>query len=276
LPENSTKLQRVKPELDEESKQNSDKPQDLSGYLHKWSPALFSGWQERYFKLENKKIKWFKNDFVKIPQGVLNFDHFECTLEEVAKDQCCFNLLLTGNRNFQFKANTPEVANAWKKELNRHIKASEGFLRKKSAKDLKKPWKFDNMSEAQFLAQADTGDILLFRQGAMQIGGAITRTFTNSHFDHVAMVLKFETAPDEVFLVEATGNMGVSLNRWVFLRPHIGSGKFYEKMVYRHIKFDRGDKMVNNLEKFLSEAVGLKYGLSGDKLLKKKTVKMPT
>lgn len=121
------------------------------------------------------------------------------------------------------------------------------------------------------MAQADTGDILLFRGGA--IGGKLTRSFTNSHFDHVAMILKFSTAPDEVFLVEATGNMGVSLNRWVFLRPHIGHGKFYEKLVYRHIKFDRGDKMVNNLEKFLSEAVGLKYGLGGNKLLKTKTTK---
>jgi len=39
-------------------------------------------------------------------------------------------------------------------------------LRKKTALGLKKPWKFDNMSESQFLAQADTGDILLFRGGA--------------------------------------------------------------------------------------------------------------
>jgi len=102
----------------------------------------------------------------------------------------------------------------------------------------------------------------------------VTRTFTGSHFDHVAMVLKFESAPDEVFLVEATGNMGVSLNRWIYLRPHIGHGKFYEKLIYRHIKFDRGDMMVNNLEKFLSEAVGLKYGIGGNKLMKKKTIKM--
>ena len=32
--------------------------------------------------------------------------------------------------------------------------------------------------------------------------------------------------------------------------------------------------MVNNLEKFLSEAVGLKYGIGGNKLLKKKTEKL--
>jgi hypothetical protein len=100
----------------------------------------------------------------------------------------------------------------------------------------------------------------------------ITRTFTGSHFDHVAMVLKFETAPQEVFLVEATGNMGVSLNRWQYLRPHVGADRFYEKLVLRHINFERGDKMVNNLEKFLSEAVGLKYGLSGNKLMKQKTI----
>lgn len=104
------------------------------------------------------------------------------------------------------------------------------------------------------------------------MGGALlTRTFTGSHFDHVAMVLKFESSPDEVFLVEATGNLGVSLNRWDYLRPHVGAKKFYEKLVFRHIDFDRGDKMVNNLEKFLSEAVGLKYGLGGNKLMRKKT-----
>ena len=80
------------------------------------------------------------------------------------------------------------------------------------------------------------------------------------------MVLKFQNDPNEVFMVEATGNMGVSLNRWDYLREHIGQGKFYEKLVIRHINFDRGDSFVEKLEKFLSEAVGLKYGLNAGKL----------
>ena len=88
------------------------------------------------------------------------------------------------------------------------------------------------------------------------------------------MVLKFESDPDEIFLVEATGNMGVSLNRWAFLREHVGHDKFYDKIVFRHVNFDRGDKMVDSLEKFLSEAVGLKYGIGGNKLMRQKTVKM--
>lgn len=131
---------------------------------------------------------------------------------------------------------------------------------------LTKPWRFDNMSESQFKAQADTGDILLFRGN--QGGSKITRTFTASHFDHVAMVLKFESDPDEIFLVEATGNNGVSLNRWMFLKDHVGHDKFYDKIVFRHVNFDRGDKMVDALEKFLSEAVGLKYGIGGNKLMR--------
>jgi hypothetical protein len=45
------------------------------------------------------------------------------------------------------------------------------------------------MSENQFREIADTGDILLFR--GSHTGGKLTRTVTASHFDHVAMVLKF-------------------------------------------------------------------------------------
>jgi hypothetical protein len=70
------------------------------------------------------------------------------------------------------------------------------------------------------------------------------------------MVLKFESDPNEVYFVEATGGNGVALNRWGLLKEHVGPGKFYKKMIYRKVNFDRGDKMVDSLERFLSEAVG--------------------
>ena len=37
------------------------------------------------------------------------------------------------------------------------------------------------------------------------MGTKITRFYTSSYFDHVAMVLKFDTDENEVYLVEATG-----------------------------------------------------------------------
>jgi hypothetical protein len=70
------------------------------------------------------------------------------------------------------------------------------------------------------------------------------------------MILKSENEEDEIFLVEAIGGIGVSLNKWQNIRPHIGEGRFYERVIFRHINFDRSDKMVDNLEKFLDEAVG--------------------
>lgn len=170
------------------------------------------------------------------------------------------------NRTFEFKAETANKCLEWFDEIFKHIKNSDGFKKQLSANGVQKPWRFDNMSEKQFLKEADTGDILLFRGTAA--GGLLTRTFTASHFDHVAMVLKFETDQNEVYLVESVGNLGVSLNRWEYLREHVGEGKFYQKLALRHVNFDRGNKMVDNLETFLSEAIGLKYGISANKLTK--------
>ena len=137
------------------------------------------------------------------------------------------------------------------------------------------PWRYDSISEEQFLDIADTGDILLFK-ASDSFGASVTRTWTDSDFDHVAMVLKFEQTPDEVFLIEATGNTGVSLNRWEFLKPHVGTGKFYEKLVHRHIEFERGDEMCDNLEILLQEAIGLYYDIGSSKLLRSKTIAKST
>ena len=63
----------------------------------------------------------------------------------------------------------------------------------------------------------------------------------------------------------------MALNRWGLLKDHVGPGKFYKKLIYRHVNFERGDRMVDNLEKFLSEAVGQSYGLGG--VLRSKTMR---
>ena len=45
-------------------------------------------------------------------------------------------------------------------------------------------------------------------------------------FDHVVMILKFETDPSEVYFVEALSD-GVKLNKWANIRDLIGSNKWY-------------------------------------------------
>ena len=81
---------------------------------------------------------------------------------------------------------------------------------------INKPWRFDNISEKQFMEKADTGDILLYKTNNNP--GFLTRTLTGSQFDHIAMLLKFESDENEVYLLEATGNRGVSLQKWSIIR----------------------------------------------------------
>ena len=61
------------------------------------------------------------------------------------------------------------------------------------------------------------------------------------------------------------------LNKWSFLRDHVGEGKLYQKIALRHINFDRNNKITDNLETFLNESIGHEYGLSVSKLKRKKT-----
>ena len=102
---------------------------------------------------------------------------------------------------------------------------------------------------------------MLFRGSSMNSG--LIRKVTSGRYDHIAMVLKFESDPDELYLIDATGNRGVALNKWSLLREHVGIGKFYEKVVFRHIDFDRSNQMIDNLEIFLKEALGQKYSIKG-------------
>ena len=50
------------------------------------------------------------------------------------------------------------------------------------------------------------------------MGNKITRGYTNSHFDHVGMLMRFESDPDEIYMLDSTSNLGVALNKWSFLR----------------------------------------------------------
>ena len=100
----------------------------------------------------------------------------------------------------------------------------------------------------------------------------ITRTVTWSHYDHVAMILKFDSDPDEVYLVESTGGTGVALNKWSFLRSHIGvTKKFYKKCVYRHLEFERDGEMMEKLEIFLKNVIGLGYAVRPLDIIRRKT-----
>ena len=51
------------------------------GLIYKWSPSLFVGWQQRYITLEDRILKYYKEEKGQREQlGVLNFDLYECNV----------------------------------------------------------------------------------------------------------------------------------------------------------------------------------------------------
>ena len=69
----------------------------------------------------------------------------------------------------------------------------------------------------QFVDNIDTGDIILFRSNN-QLGTWITRTVTNSSFDHVGIIFRFGTEADDIYIMEAVGVEGVRVTSWMCAR----------------------------------------------------------
>ena len=61
----------------------------------------------------------------------------------------------------------------------------------------------------QFKQKADTFDMLLFK--TRNVTSKLVRGFTNSEFDHAAMIIKCATRPSEVFFLHATNDVGVDM-----------------------------------------------------------------
>ena len=94
---------------------------------------------------------------------------------------------------------------------------------------------------------ADTFDLLLYKSSPTASG--LVRLYSKSEWDHAAMVIKFGSQPKEVFILESTGDMGVSIKNFAEIIPHIGD--FYTKVALRHIKWERPDSSLGILENFL-------------------------
>ena len=56
-------------------------PIEIRGYIEKYSPSIFAGWQRRYVIVKDRKLKYYTSDKdkdLKAPLGILNFDHLNC------------------------------------------------------------------------------------------------------------------------------------------------------------------------------------------------------
>ncbi len=77
----------------------------MSGFLEKYSPSIFGGWQKRFVSLKDNKLKYYKSNSTldtQVPLGVINFDEFDCTIEH---KQNKFKIQISGiDRKFKFRS----------------------------------------------------------------------------------------------------------------------------------------------------------------------------
>ena len=63
-----------------------------------------------------------------------------------------------------------------------------------------------------------------------------------SKFDHVAMIFKgwFNHCPNEKgFILESVRDEGVRVTVWDYIKDDIGPGKFFQRVIYRSVDFNR-------------------------------------
>jgi hypothetical protein len=102
----------------------------LQGYLKKMSPSRFRGWQERFFRLYNGEIRYYKTE----PNDISELDGFNgqffvtdiISVKAMNADPDCteFNIALP-QREFELQASNVGTMNKWMKGINDAIQVAK-------------------------------------------------------------------------------------------------------------------------------------------------------
>lgn len=125
---------------------------------------------------------------------------------------------------------------------------------------------FNCINENDFLDYVDTGDIILFRTS--NTSSWFQRVWTKSHFDHVALVLKYQSnfSENNIFFFESVGEYGVRLVPWYEIRVHMGH--FFDKVCLRKLNYKISEAQLKSLNQFRKDTVGRKYEIGISKMLR--------
>lgn len=121
----------------------------------------------------------------------------------------------------------------------------------------------DAISEVEFLESAESGDIVLMSTSDAQC--ALQRFVTNSEYDHVAMVVRFNGT---VKIFEANADEGVNVYSWPQFQSEFHQ---YEKISVRKLYYPKRSELEPRLVGFIKGSVGKKYDLRAFKLMRRKS-----
>lgn len=264
-----------------------------SGCFEKRSPYWVEGWRPRSYVLKDSKLTYYNAQRPDRPMGTLDFKlvqfevHCWWSKGDEAKGQMCrtcdvcdqdsapddfYTVFLKPqkypNKIFAFRGPSQEIKRLASKlaTLAKTAWLSWSPRDESSIVTMKNFWRYPYVREIDFLQRAESGDILLFRGKDRR--SALTRTVSGfAYYDHVAVLLRVRGS--RVVILEATGNDGVSVVAWSSFKEW-GWHTCYDRLVYRKVFFQRTSDKLNRLEDFVKGQLGVRYGLTLNKILKRK------
>jgi len=221
-------------------------------------------WKLRYFTLEEKKLSCFTSEACTVRKAVINFDLV--TVQVIILDPKTANEIwlcpLASKVVIKLRAQSSEELRAWAVALYNHIQISIGKKIDLSVYSThKRWWRYDRISERTFLAEASTGDLLLFRSKSCR--AKMQRVISRSEFDHIALVLRYSSG--RLGILEATELEGVNIVLWedfMRFRWHL----MYSRIEFRHLVLDRSDAVLQDLELFIKDVKDKDFRISSAKL----------
>lgn len=235
-------------------------PLPISTKAMKRTSGWFKRWQPRYLSLADRRLTYKRFEEDDTGSRVLDFDLISVDLKY--QDNTVEILPLRGKRSFSFKFSSNDEASQWVSLLKSHIESSKGQIRELPHFIKQKHyWRHNYVSETEFIRQANTGDILLFR-GCNSLA-KVQRAFTRSKYDHVALVMRYSTG--QLAFFEAIQGEGVTIVRWDEFKQNNWQ-KLYSRIAYRQLSTDRSQKVLQDLQDFIDRVNGRHYRVSIAKL----------
>ena len=156
-------------------------------------------WKPCFLRIEPTKMKIYEKegDAHSLMAISFKYDKLKFTM---LKGNESFEIIVGANyKRLVFKSKDKELCSQFTSCILNRINSFEKDPNEKISTN---PLMFDYISEEDFLEIAKVGDLLLFRNNAVM--PRVTRFSTNSHFDHVALVIKKDYDP-EIYFLQATG-----------------------------------------------------------------------
>ncbi|ORZ20598.1 hypothetical protein BCR42DRAFT_434982 [Absidia repens] len=99
----------------------------LQGWLLKQKHGLYRSWLKRYFVLHGRELSYYRNETDKVPQNVLDLDHYTISFKKQSRRNCTFILVAEEHHmqpDYYLQAETKDDLDVWISHLQQHMSTS--------------------------------------------------------------------------------------------------------------------------------------------------------